>query len=90
MCIRDRLKDGIAALKKNEIVLPPNLSVEVKALRDLIIKNPPSKVTNDNRSENVKRVINIDSILKTDDVRFNDRREKEDVIKEITNVLRSL
>ena len=84
------LKDGIAALKKNEIVLPPNLSVEFKALRDLIIKNPPSKVTNDNRSENVKRVINIDSILKTDDVRFNDRREKEDVIKEITNVLRSL
>lgn len=84
------LKDGIAALKKNEIVLPPNLSVEFKALRDLIIKNPPSKVTNDNRSENVKRIINIDSILKTDDVRFNDRREKEDVIKEITNVLRSL
>lgn len=84
------LTDGIAALKKNEIILTPEFSREFKALRQVILNNPPSNVTNNNKTEQSSRVINIDSILKTDDVKFTDRREKDDVIKQIARTIKSL
>lgn len=82
------LSYGAVYMKPGELVFPPNLSRQLEQLIGVVSNKDFSNTTSNNNQKTT--TINIDSILKTDNVDFRDKHERDSFDREIVKTLKSL